>query len=208
MTYKFISNEPFQRNNITNPFIFRENIFSEKEIELINKDFEERQLQDGLTQGFENEEELFKIRKSKVCFINKTPINSWMFQKFNMAINEINEYYYNFDLNGYENIQYTRYDSDVNGMYEWHMDTSLGKAPEQNNQTRKLSVIMLLNEPGKDFAGGDFELNIGSHSNPLKIDMKKGRIIAFPSFLIHRVKPVLAGVRKSLVIWVQGPKFK
>ncbi len=38
--------------------------------------------------------------------------------------------------------------------------------------------------------------------------MIKGRMIFFPSFLIHRVAPVTQGIRRSLVIWVTGPKFR
>jgi len=38
--------------------------------------------------------------------------------------------------------------------------------------------------------------------------MKKGDIIVFPSFMVHRVKPVTKGTRKSIVIWVLGPKFR
>ena len=37
---------------------------------------------------------------------------------------------------------------------------------------------------------------------------KYGRAVLFPSFLCHRVKPVTKGIRKSLVVWVVGPKFK
>ena len=36
---------------------------------------------------------------------------------------------------------------------------------------------------------------------------KYGRAVLFPSFLCHRVKPVTKGIRKSLVVWVVGPKF-
>jgi PKHD-type hydroxylase len=33
-------------------------------------------------------------------------------------------------------------------------------------------------------------------------------MIIFPSFMIHRVAPVTKGKRKSVVVWVTGPKFK
>ena len=75
-------------------------------------------------------------------------------------------------------------------------------------ETRKLSVTFLLNEPGVDFEGGEFEINSGEEKNAESIKMKKGDIIVFPSFMLHRVKPVTKGVRKSIVIWVMGPKFR
>jgi PKHD-type hydroxylase len=33
-------------------------------------------------------------------------------------------------------------------------------------------------------------------------------VIAFPSFFLHRVTSVTAGVRKSLVLWATGPEFR
>jgi PKHD-type hydroxylase len=38
--------------------------------------------------------------------------------------------------------------------------------------------------------------------------MKKGTVIAFPSFIPHRVTELTSGVRKSLVGWIEGPKFR
>jgi PKHD-type hydroxylase len=92
------------------------------------------------------------------------------------------------------------------------MDTTLGNSldsvPFDSRETRKLTCIMLLNDPGVDFYGGDFQIYMGGDmEHSLTPSMKKGTIICFPSFLIHRVKPVILGVRKSLVIWVTGPKF-
>ena len=66
---------------------------------------------------------------------------------------------------------------------------------------------MCLSDPEKDFEGGKFEINVGNQNEPEKVIMKRGRIIFFPSYLIHRVNPVTRGIRKSIVIWVIGPKF-
>ena len=65
-----------------------------------------------------------------------------------------------------------------------------------------------MNEPGVDFEGGDFEINQGQEKDATKVDAKKGRILAFPSFMLHRVAPTTKGKRKSLVFWALGPKFK
>ena len=80
---------------------------------------------------------------------------------------------------------------------------------QENNQedTRKLSVVMMLNDPEKDFEGGEFQMNMSSEDKAETIHMRKGRIVFFPSFFIHRVTPVTKGIRRSLVIWVTGPKF-
>jgi PKHD-type hydroxylase len=66
-------------------------------------------------------------------------------------------------------------------------------------------MSMLLNTPGVDFEGGDFSTFLSKEQN---IPLKKGEILIFPSFIVHSVKPVTKGIRKSLVIWVTGPGFK
>ena len=40
------------------------------------------------------------------------------------------------------------------------------------------------------------------------IEMNKGDIVVFPSYLMHRVTPVTRGERYSLVAWACGEQFK
>ncbi len=58
------------------------------------------------------------------------------------------------------------------------------------------------------FEGGDFLINEGNQDNAKAVPVKKGRAILFPSFMCHKVTPVTAGTRKSLVLWCLGPKFR
>jgi PKHD-type hydroxylase len=68
---------------------------------------------------------------------------------------------------------------------------------------RKLSAVVALND---DYEGGVFETL--DSDTPRSYDLKKGEMIMFPSFLMHRVTPVTKGIRRSLVIWVEGPNFR
>jgi PKHD-type hydroxylase len=62
----------------------------------------------------------------------------------------------------------------------------------------------LLNDPA-EFTGGEFQIRLYSeYTAPLV----KGSVIAFPSFLEHRVVPVTSGVRKSATMWLRGPRFR
>jgi PKHD-type hydroxylase len=85
------------------------------------------------------------------------------------------------------------------------MDICLGKQKEPSALVRKLSLSLLLND---DFEGGEFHINQGNEKQPIIVPTKKGRAILFPSFMIHRVTPVTKGIRRSLVVWVLGPKFQ
>ena len=61
-------------------------------------------------------------------------------------------------------------------------------------------MTALLNDT---FEGGEFEF----YEIPT-LEMNKGDIVFFPSFELHRVKPVTKGVRHSLVTWFLGPQYK
>jgi len=76
---------------------------------------------------------------------------------------------------------------------------------EANYEPRKISLSLQLSEPS-DYEGGELVLQAGDSERVA--EKARGTLIAFPSFVLHRVRPVTAGVRKSLVIWVAGPEFR
>jgi PKHD-type hydroxylase len=200
-----ISNDPYKKRRITYSSVWYDGAFSDEEIQKIEYYCSQDELKPSMTVGDGVNCEF--IRKSKLNFYNKNKSNSWIFDKFNYVIESLNNDYYNFDLYGYDIFQYTVYNSTDKGEYNWHIDTILDELTEgPERSTRKLSIIMLLSVPGKDFTGGEFQ--IMKDLNPITIDMHKGKIVAFPSFMMHRVKPILTGIRKSIVIWVEGPKFR
>jgi PKHD-type hydroxylase len=40
------------------------------------------------------------------------------------------------------------------------------------------------------------------------VPKKKGAVVLFPSFILHRVTPVTSGLRRSAVLWVGGSHYK
>jgi len=133
------------------------------------------------------------------------PKLKFVFEKFNGVFEYVNSMFYNFDINGYDHFQYAEYDAKESGQYDWHTDIAYGEHSKDVYSTRKLSMSMLLNTPEVDFEGGDFSTFF---SKEIDVPLKRGQILIFPSFVVHRVKPVTKGIRKSLVIWVTGPGFK
>jgi predicted 2-oxoglutarate/Fe(II)-dependent dioxygenase YbiX len=57
-----------------------------------------------------------------------------------------------------------------------------------------------------DFEGGDLEFFHGGET--YVINAKEESLIAFTSFINHRVKKVTQGVRKALVVWVNGESWR
>jgi PKHD-type hydroxylase len=208
--YNKLTNFPLERSVITYPYCYWDDAFTDEELDEMCFYFSQHEVEQASVLSKEkpiNE----NIRRSKVKFFYRDEYTFPIFDRLNYTIENLNDRFYNFVLNGYDCFQYTEYDASEKGEYNFHMDTHFGNKQNINvdmYETRKLSIVMCLNRPGIDFEGGQFYMNQGSEKDAFEIEMKMGRIIAFPSFLIHRVAPVTKGKRKSLVIWVMGPKFR
>jgi PKHD-type hydroxylase len=186
--------------------------FSNEELEKIQVLMASQQLEDGKVGNRDNDptkqdgRKLEDVRRSKLGWQFPNEDNNFIFQRLNNIIEAVNEDFYNFDLNGYEAFQYTEYHAEDKGTYDWHIDLETGHQQLDPHQ-RKLSLTLLLNEPGVDFEGGEFMMGRTSDPKNDIVPCAKGQCILFPSFVMHRVAPVTKGVRKSIVIWVRGPRF-
>ncbi len=187
--------------------IFWNNFLDKEEIEKLTQYCKAFEVQRA-TISSENPTINDEIRISNTNFHNRNNENAWIFDRINHAVEEINSKFYHFDLHGYNYFQYSEYLGSNKGKYDFHMDTFMDSESLKLSSTRKLSLVLLLSEPGVDFEGGDFQMNTSNEQQCETINMQKGTLIAFPSFLLHRVTPVSKGVRRSIAIWVEGPKFK
>lgn len=119
-------------------------------------------------------------------------------------VNVANRNAFGFDISYLNDIQFTTYDSSVQGKYDWHVDTFWGNPTTFD---RKLSVVIQLSDP-ESYVGGDFQFDPQYQQPDYNLLRKKGTVLVFPSVLPHRVTPLSSGIRHSLVAWVEGPKFK
>ena len=189
-------------NFTTRPFCYWNNLFTDDELIKIQDVVSINELQDSTISELEFD---FETRRSKINFHKPNENTSWIFDRLNSVVERTNNDVYQFDLWGYDFFQYSEYNSDDAGHYDWHQDLSWGGV---DHASRKLSLVCLLNEPTTDFSGGEFEINFGNSNIGTPINFEKGGVILFPSFMGHRVTPVTSGIRKSITIWVTGPKFK
>ena len=117
---------------------------------------------------------------------------------------EINREWFGFRVDNLEYIQLARYDGNIQGEYKRHKDVFW-----VNNKTRhrKLSAVIQLTDPN-EYEGGDLSFfDCSEYPNPKEI-RQQGTIIFFPSFIDHQANPVLKGVRHSLALWFEGPKWR
>lgn len=144
-------------------------------------------------------------RKSKVNQFKVNKQNEWIFDRLQTAATYINNEFFRFDLIGFDQIQYTEYRND-NDLYDFHVDCYTGpNVPNDHAYPRKLSFSLVLSD-NTEYKGGQFDVMYSKQ--PETVQQKKGRLLAFPSYMLHRVNPVTEGTRKSLVFWVIGPKFR
>lgn len=122
-----------------------------------------------------------------------------------------------------ENIQYTHYNPGE--FYKWHIDAGIASCYSPSNileegnfkstedyisenceMVRKLSFVLQLSD-SENYTGGNLQL-LDETDQSYFAPRKKGTIIIFDSRTRHRVLKVKSGLRKSLVGWVVGPRWR
>ena len=207
--YQTITNRTIEKTFLTNQYAYFNDVFTKDELKKIIEISNEISLVDG-----EVGDGTIGLRVSKINHQTLNENNKWIFDRLNQLIMHCNWEFFNSDLTGYEFYQYAEYHAEDVGHYDYHVDIVFGDGNLQGStlgfETRKLSMSLLLNEPGVDFDGGEFYVKVSGSDGevPPQIEFKSGTAILFPSWLMHRVAPVTKGIRKSLTIWVTGPKFR
>ena len=133
-------------------------------------------------------------RKSKISFSNYDKIVPELSKKLSDEIS--NE----FKLKGYivefenQNYQFTKYE--IGGHFDWHRDS----AETGIYANRFCSIVIILNN---EYTGGELEINteLNGDESIITLDNSIGNLHVFLSQVLHRVKPIEAGVRYSLVSW-------
>jgi len=175
-----------------------DNLFSKVECEKIIEIGNSR-LATPAVVGSSNVEVNKDIRDSKVAWLFPVDSLDWAFLRVASAVADLNKRFFNFDVYGMtEGFQFTKYEA-PSGYYGLHVDRGLGITP------RKLSVTIQLNDSA-DFEGGNLSLYEGN--KPTEPPMHQGKMVLFPSYVLHEVKPVTKGTRYSLVCWITGKPFK
>jgi len=141
------------------------------------------------------------VRRSEVRWAGQI---EWINQLIYGFATRANRQAFGFDISYLEDIQYTIYNGTDQGYYDWHHDTFWAG---NTSFDRKISVTIQLSDP-TEYEGGQFLLDPMYEQPDPKALAQRGTIFCFPSPIRHTVMPVTSGVRKSLVAWIEGPKFR
>ena len=145
------------------------------------------------------------VRKSQHCWIPSTHwIGGFLWHYIRMA----NKDNFLYDISDIENnmIQYTQYNK--GDFYKWHTDMDICDINEPDQLVRKLSfTLQLTNED--EYTGGNLEFaDFDDSTYRFLVPKSRGTVIVFDSRTPHRVTPVESGIRKSLVGWVVGKRWR
>jgi len=200
-------------------FWFGKNIVTKDQVNRIHEVALEYTVSQGQTDGdtvYTRQE----VRDCKLSWLDDEEI----YEIVRPIVQDVNEYVgWNYELTAIEPAQYTIYTSQ-NNHYSWHVDCSSSYNQQEGilkNTVRKISCVIQLSDEN-DYEGGDFQFsgldntsyidNKQDHleSKTLEIPDAKGlgNVVMFPSFTFHRVLPVTRGIRKTLVVWFRGPKWR
>ncbi len=164
---------------------------------VIDSFLEEAEFFDNQTASLKEDVDL-EVRDSKIAWVSS---NHWIAGFCYHYVLQANESNFGYDIKpfGDRYLQYTSYSEGEH--YNWHVDTI-----KKEDSIRKLSFSLQLSDP-EDYSGGELQF-IDEGDKLFFAPKDRGTIIIFDSRIKHRVMKVRSGCRKSLVGWVEGPKWK
>ena len=195
-------------------------------IDLVYKDLIDKYEQDMRESTLQGNKTNDEVRKSK---------NSWLYTSHWIAgflwhyVNKANRENFLYDISHIdgENLQFTKYEEGE--FYNCHSDVSnrdyyqpkIINIPSKSTgheglqkdflnlnteYVRKISFTLQLSHPD-DYEGGNVQF-IDDENRSFMAPRQRGAIILFDSRTRHRVLKVRKGVRRSIVGWVLGPRWK
>ena len=183
-------------------FWYWKNIFNNKKIKEINN---------FIDNNFDNyQDEIEKAKDEKGVSKKLATVKVISFKKIKNYINDFKELFMEsanlnfgyeiFNLGDFEKCNLNIYSSKNLGQYNWHIDNS-------RNDLYDIKLTVLINISKEKYEGGNFYI-FNNYEFEVKELNTPGNAIMFKSYLNHKVLPVLKGERRTLALFLKGPKFK
>jgi len=184
----------------TSPYAFWDGAFTPSELDRIEAVGDVLTTGKATLMGGTEADEYTHIRITRTAWIPPEPDTKWIYDRMQAVVRSLNDRLWQFDIRGFSDaFQYTVYHGTEGGHYDWHVDQ--GDMP----QARKLSLSLQLTDPS-EYEGCELQLH---GSRRLQTAPKgRGTLVAFPSYVLHRVTPITSGTRKAVVAWTTGPRFR
>ena len=138
-----------------------------------------------------------KARSSMIHWMNNEDYKDFLMPIYDIIsrnIRMINDGMWRYNYEGYGVFQYSEYTEGDH--FNWHIDQIAVKG-----ESRKISFSLGISDES-EYEGGDLGFKAAEEEDYYKIG--RGDIIAFPSWMLHKVTPVTKGKRRVLVGWGEG----
>ena len=152
-------------------------------------------LQDGTVFSSNEYSPNKNIRDTKIGWIEHPRIKQIM----EYYMHEANKNAFNVDASYIPAVQYGEYSE--GSFYKWHHDINW---ESDSMYDRKISLVIQLSDPDT-YEGGDFQFKYIQTPAQFRT---QGSVLAFLSYNEHQVTQVTKGVRRSLVTWAEGPRWR
>lgn len=176
-------------------FWFQPALFSTAECEAITTKAARFASQDATI--FSTASNAASLRTSQITWLTDQELQDRLWH----YVNQANHAAFGCDVTNHADLQFTSYHGHQAGHYDWHNDV---KWHGTETVDRKLSVTVQLSDPDS-YEGGQFEFDELTTSLDLR---RQGSVLIFPSFVRHKVSPVIRGTRHALVAWFTGPRWR
>ena len=194
----------FKPTSNWNDFYYFKNVFNDSMIkQLEDMVYSNYKFSKGKTGFVElgTDTDSYESNNRDIAYITPMPYSKWLYDLLFPLALEANEKLFHFDIDIVTDpIHYVIYPED-GGHLDWHMDIGA-----YGVNKRKIAMTVQLSDPS-EYEGGEFEIWFGGKQS-IVVPREKGDVICFPSFCMHRVKPITKGQRKCLVFWTGGRPFR
>lgn len=180
-----------------------EPIFSDGECDQIRKSIDRRASQEGRVGAAGSGSVMGAVRSVLEQPLPVDPSSGFPLVRILNEISRLNSGLWYFDLTGFvpdDPAILLTYRGASGDHYDWHIDVGEGKTA-----SRKLGFTVQLSA-SSEYEGGDLEFRTVSADR--ETFRRKGMMLVFPTFWLHRVTPMIRGTRHVIVGWVHGPSFR
>ncbi len=177
-------------------------VFSNKQIKELNKFIEKNYKKEDDNKNGAQKKDSTLLRTSKVYITEWHKTKEYLREAYQRSLYYINYQFgfQTFEMNDYNHVNLNIYNSKTNAAYGWHQDGS------SDYDNFDLKGTILINVSSKPYEGGKFYYYFNGETVHVPVLDTPGNMIVLRPGVFHKVDPVTSGERRTLSIFIMGPK--
>ena len=178
-------------------------VLSDKQVKELNKFIEKNYREKDNNDNGAHNRKGEKLRTSDVYLTEWHKTKHYLHEVYQRSLFYINHNFgfQTFEMNDYCDVNLNIYNSKTKASYHWHQDA----VP---NSSFDIKGTILINMSLKPYIGGKFYYYFNGETIHIPFLDTPGNVIVLRPGVFHKVDPVTSGERRTLSIFVTGPKFR